>query len=85
MKTILISILFLIASQSKTEILNPNSKNSSQSKLSTDIKFDGHTVGGKTQSPFESLAEVENEKRIDDLIGVRQNFNDRIQKTKLLR
>jgi hypothetical protein len=58
---------------------NPNTK------LSTDVKFDGQTVGGKIQSPFESLTVVENEKSIDDLIGVRKNFADRIQKSKGMR
>ena len=57
----------------------------SNSKLSTDIKFDGQTVGGKIQSPFESLTVVENEKQIDDLIGVRSQFADRSQKSKGMR
>jgi hypothetical protein len=56
-----------------------------KSKLSTDIKFDGQTVGGKIQAPFESLTEVENEKLIDQLIGARKNFNDRILKSNQLR
>ncbi len=55
------------------------------SKLSTDIKFDGHMVGGKIQSPFESLTVVENEKQIDDLIGVRSQFSDRSKKSKGMR
>lgn len=58
---------------------NPNTK------LSTDVRFDGQTVGGKIQSPFESLAVVENEKSIDDLIGVRKNFSDRSEKSKGMR
>lgn len=55
------------------------------SKLSTDIKFDGQLVGGKIQSPFEALTVVENEKGIDDLIGVRTQFADRSQKSKGMR
>ena len=58
---------------------NPNTK------LSTDVKFDGQMVGGKIQSPFESLTVVENEKSIDDLIGVRKNFSDRSAKSKGMR
>lgn len=76
MKTVLISILLVFTSVSKAE---------QKPKLSTDIKFDGHNVGGKVQSPFESLTEVENEKSIDELIAVRRNFNDRIQKSNQLR
>lgn len=79
MKTILISLL-LIFGAFQTEAASTQ-----KSKLSTDIKFDGHTVGGKTQAPFESLTEVENEKMIDQLIGARKNFNDRIQKSNQLR
>jgi hypothetical protein len=59
--------------------------NNPNSKLSTDIKFDGQTVGGKTQSPFESLAVIENEKSIDDLIGMRTNFTDRTKKAQGMR
>lgn len=77
MKTVLISILLIFTTISKAEQIKP--------KLSTDIKFDGHNVGGKIQSPFESLTEVENEKAIDQLIAVRKNFNDRIQKSDQLR
>ena len=53
--------------------------------LSTDIKFDGQLVGGKIQNPFETLAVVENEKNIDDLIGVRTQFSDRSKKAKGMR
>ncbi len=60
-----------------------NSKNSS--KLSTDVRFDGQLVGGRIQSPFESLTVVENEKEIDDLIGMRTNFSDRIMKSQGMR
>lgn len=83
---ILISITCSMSFANKT---HPNkskttNKNSS-SQLSTDIKFDGHQVGGKIQAPFEALAEVENEKSIDQLIQVRQNFDDRRTKAKLMR
>ena len=54
-------------------------------KLSTDVKFDGQLVGGQIQSPFETLTVVENEKSIDDLIGVRKNFSDRDDKSKGMR
>lgn len=79
MKTILISLLLLLSLDQAQA--NPHAK----PKLSTDIKFDGQAVGGKMQAPFESLTEVENEKLIDQLIGARKNFNDRIQKSNQLR
>ena len=77
MKTILISILIIVSVKAQA---GPK-----QNKLSTDIKFDGHSVGGQVQAPFESLTEVENEKLIDQLIGVRKNFNDRTKKSNQLR
>lgn len=80
MKTTLISILLIIAFHQAHA-----AQKSQPGKLSTDIQFDGYTVGGKIQTPFESLTEVENEKLIDQLIGARKNFNDRIQKSNQLR
>ncbi len=77
MKTILISILIIVSVHAKAE--------QKKSKLSTDIKFDGQSVGGQVQAPFETLTEVENEKLIDQLIGVRKNFNDRTKKSNQLR
>ncbi len=62
-----------------------SSKTHANTKLSTDVKFDGQLVGGQIQTPFESLTVVENEKSIDDLIGVRQNFSDRNEKSKGMR
>lgn len=82
MKTTLISILLVIGGFAKAA---PKQVSKPASRLSTNIKFDGHTVGGQVQSPFESLTEVENEKSIDQLIGARKNFNDRIQKANELR
>lgn len=79
MKITLISILLMISMD------RAQANQQSKPKLSTDIKFDGQTVGGKMQAPFESLTEVENEKLIDQLIGARKNFNDRISKSNQLR
>lgn len=56
-----------------------------QPPLSTDVKFNDHQVGGKYQKPFETLSIVENEKRLDELIGVRRDFQDRIQQTQEMR
>lgn len=51
-------------------------------KLTTDAQFSDQVVGGQYQVPFEAVSTVENEKRIDALIGVRKNFHDRIEKSK---
>ncbi|MBL7556158.1 MAG: hypothetical protein JNM24_10075 [Bdellovibrionaceae bacterium] len=55
------------------------------SALSTDVRFGDQSVGGKYQLPMEALSVVENEKSIDDLIGVRKNFRDRVARTKGMR
>jgi hypothetical protein len=57
-------------------------KNKPGSRLSTDVRFNDQMVGGQYQVPMEALSVVENEKSIDDLIGVRKNFKDRIEKSK---
>ena len=74
--------LILLVSVSGFAKATPKKTNS---KLSTDIKFDGQMVGGKIQSPFESLTVVENEKQIVDLIGVRSQFADRSKRSKGMR
>lgn len=56
-----------------------------KSGLSTDVRFGDQAVAGKYQLPMEALSIVENEKSIDDLIGVRKNFKDRIVRTKGMR
>lgn len=53
--------------------------------LSTQVDFNDQVVGGKYQSPMEALSVVEDEKSIDDLIGVRKNFNDREQRSRSMR
>lgn len=58
---------------------------STKSNLSTNIDFNDQTVGGKYQSPMEALSVVEDEKSIDDLIGVRKNFHDREDRAKSMR
>lgn len=60
-------------------------KQSPTSSLSTDVKFGDQSVGGKYQLPMEALSVVENEKSIDDLIGVRKNFRDRVARSKGMR
>lgn len=78
-----IAIGLAITAHGKTNSISKSKKRNSQ--LSTDVRFDGQLVGGKIQSPFESLTVVENEKTIDDLIGMRANFSDRIVKSQGMR
>lgn len=69
--------------KAKTVSAQPTAK--SHLGLSTDVRFGDQAVGGKYQLPMEALSVVENEKSIDDLIGVRTNFQDRIARTKGMR
>ena len=54
-------------------------------KLSTNLDFDDRTVGGKYNFSTEAITTVENDKSLDDLIGVRKNFKDRIERSESLR
>ncbi len=57
----------------------------SENRLKQNVSFDEHAVGGKYQVPLESTTVVEDEKSLDNLIGVRQNFKDREQVSQELR
>lgn len=47
-------------------------------KLSTNVNFEDLLVSGKYQYPSEATTTVENEKDLDDLIGARKHFRDRL-------
>mgnify|MGYP003334617632 CR=1 FL=1 len=48
-------------------------------ELKTEIKFGDHDLRGEYQTPDEALANVENEKGLNQLLGVRKHFKDRLQ------
>ena len=73
------------ATKAKKTTSTPSADNRQQGKLSTNVDFNDQLVGGKYQSPMEALSVVEDEKFIDDLIGVRKNFQDREQRAKAMR
>lgn len=54
-------------------------------KLSTSVDFSDRTVGGKYMFSTEAITTVENDKSLEDLIGVRKNFKDRIERSESLR
>lgn len=60
-------------------------KKAAQKKLSTSVDFNDRTVGGKYMFSTEAITTVENDKSLDDLIGVRKNFKDRIERSESLR
>ncbi len=53
-----------------------------EGKLSTEHKFDELSVRGRYQSGFEGVVTVENEKKINDLLDYRTNYNDRINNSR---
>jgi hypothetical protein len=61
------------------------SATAAKKKLSTSVDFSDRTVGGKYMFSTESVTTVENDKSLDDLIGVRKNFKDRIERSESLR
>jgi hypothetical protein len=48
------------------------------SKLSRDVVFDGAMVNGQYHSAGEAVTKVEQEKQMNDLIGMRRDFKDRL-------
>lgn len=48
-------------------------------KNSRDIRFNGSTVDGKYLTAGETIAEVEGEKEMGNLIGIRKNFRDKLK------
>jgi hypothetical protein len=48
-------------------------------RLSTSMAFSGSRVGGQYQVPGEGTARVENEKPIEELLGLRTQFRDRMK------
>lgn len=74
-----------VSTTDKAAPAQPSKSGLATSGLSTDVRFGDQSVGGKYQIPMEALSVVENEKSIDDLIGVRKNFQDRVARTKGMR
>lgn len=76
---------FFVGTFALTLVSAKESSRTKQSGLKTDFNFDGKVVGGKRQNTPESITTVEDDKSLDDLIGVRKNFSDRITRSKELR
>lgn len=57
----------------------PSSIRNGHTKLSTSMAFSGSRVGGQYQVPSEATARIENEKPIEELLGLRTQFRDRMK------
>ncbi len=85
MKTIVVGLLYamtlvamLIPSLGKAATPSRTVRNG-QTKLSTTMSFSGSRVGGQYQIPSEATAKIENEKPIEELLGLRTQFRDRMK------
>jgi hypothetical protein len=84
MKSLLVILALITAAQSSfasTAVKATKAKQANDSKIGTDHNFDDKVVSGKFQYPDEATATVDDEKLMDDLIGVRKNFKDRLKES----
>lgn len=82
MKVFLLVLLILANTMAFAKVAPHKEKKKS---LSTNVNFDDRLVGGKYQYSTEAITKVENDKSLDDLIGVRKNFEDRLNRSETLR
>ncbi len=71
------------AAKSSAEPKAAASGTAAKKNVSRDISFSGSQVDGKYLSAGESIAEVEGDKEMGALIGIRKNFHDRLNEEKL--
>lgn len=74
-------LLFLstsVASAAKAK--GPQPSAGTQAHLGTSFRFDGSSLHGKYQTSPEATVSVENDKFLEDLLGARKNFDDRIKR-----
>lgn len=63
----------------KTAVTKKGTAKSTDGQLGTSFSFDAASVRGKYQMAGQGIALVEDEKVLDDLLGVRKQFRDREQ------
>jgi hypothetical protein len=64
--------------RSRAQMVKRETRNAA-TKLSTSMTFSGSRVGGQYQVPSEATAKIENEKPIEELLGLRTQFRDRMK------
>ena len=57
---------------------NHQTNKKAKKKLLTDVSFSGSSVDGRYHSAGDAVAEVDKEKQLNSLIGMRKNFHDRL-------
>lgn len=85
MKTSLLIAVIIMAltpaafgAKAKNAIPAEASSSAKKKNLSRDVVFSGSAVDGKYHSAGEGVAQVEDEKDLNMLIGIRKNFRDRL-------
>jgi glucose-6-phosphate 1-dehydrogenase len=82
MKNILMSLLVLtLASTAFGKKQQENIKVRKNTKFKTELDFNDRAVKGQYQQPTSAAVTVENEKIIDDLLGVRKDFKDKMKES----
>lgn len=66
-------ISFTDDGQGNGKVISQKSNN-----LSTDVVFDGSLVNGKYHTAGEAVTTVETEKKMNELVGFRRDFKDRL-------
>lgn len=82
MKTLISMALILLTLEAATADTVKRKKKApgAQTKvtLGTSFRFDGTSLHGKYQTSPATTATVENDKFLEDILGTRKNFDDRI-------
>ena len=73
--------VFAAKANKKTATKKVATKKNKDANIGTDFQFDNSMVNGRYQSADEALAVVEDEKYLNDLIGPRTQFKDRLKKS----
>jgi hypothetical protein len=83
MKNLLLVFIIALAAGTIHAKSAPLKSGVSQRKLGTKFDFEDMMVRGKYQYPDEAITAVEDEKRLDDLLGVRKHFKDKLENASL--
>ncbi|MCC6278664.1 MAG: hypothetical protein IT289_12180 [Oligoflexia bacterium] len=71
----------LAKSPTKASERSPVTKVKRNEKFKTELDFSDRAVKGQFQQPSSGVVTVENEKAIDDLLGIRKHFKDRMKES----
>lgn len=69
---------FATAAESAKESASSTMAKQLKGRLSTSMSFAGSSVNGQYQMPAEATVKIENEKPLEELLGLRTQFRDRI-------